>query len=113
VASQLQMTAHLAVGARERAALVTEDQRLHQGPRNRRAVDGDEGMIAAAAHLVQSARDPLFAGTGFAADQHRSIGVGDSLDQLPYAGHRRGRADQRADAKGLVDLLPQSQHLSA
>ncbi len=52
------------------AALVTEDFVLEQRLGNRRAVDRDERMLAAAAELVNGLGDELLAGARFAIDQH-------------------------------------------
>src|SRR4051812_45917450 len=38
--------------------------------------------------MMQGARDELLAATGFASDQHGSVGTGDTFDHLHEAAHR-------------------------
>ena len=86
------------VRARERAPLVTEQLRLQQLGRERRAVHGHEGPVAAAALPVDGARDQLLAGARLPRDEHGGRGVGDLADKLVDAAHRRRPADQLIEA---------------
>src|SRR3979411_1415212 len=54
---------------------------------------------------MNSPRDELFAGAGFAGDQHRRIAAGD-LRHLREDGGQRGRAaDNLFEHRGLVDFF--------
>src|SRR5215831_1259928 len=58
-AGELELAARASLGAGERAALVSEDERLDQRARKSRAVYGDEGLVAARAHFVECSRHEL------------------------------------------------------
>ena len=60
--------------AGEGALDVAEELALEQFARDRRAVDPDQRPVAAAARLVDGARDQFLAGAGFAGDQHAGVG---------------------------------------
>ena len=79
--------------AGEGAALVAEQLRLQQRLRQRRAVDGDEGSLAARAVLVQGARGQLLARARLAAHEHRGVGRRDARDELVDALDGRALAD--------------------
>ena len=57
---------------------------------------------------MQRARDELFARAGFAADQHRRIGIGGKPDGLLHPAHRFAGADQSAVANpaAVAPLTP-------
>ena len=57
MASELELPLGAPIRAGEGAALVAEDQRLDQRAGEGRAVDGDEGLLAPGARLVESAGD--------------------------------------------------------
>src|SRR6185503_15956652 len=69
--------AHL-VRAGEGAALVTEELRLEQLLRQRRAVHADERTVLARAVLVDVVRDALFARSALAGDQDRALRARDA-----------------------------------
>src|SRR5712671_901664 len=52
-------------------------------------------------------RDELFAGAGFAGDQHRRIAAGDLRHLRQDGGQRRRTADNLFEHRGLVDFLSQ------
>ncbi len=56
--------------AGEGAADVAEEFAFEQFARDRRAIDPDQRPVAAAARLVDGARDQFLAGAGFAGDHH-------------------------------------------
>src|SRR5262249_4050464 len=70
---QLEAPRLLAVGARERAALVAEELRLQQRLGQGGAVDGQEGTVGPAARGVNRARDDFLAGAALAGDQHGGL----------------------------------------
>ncbi len=111
-ADLLELAADAALGAGERAALVAEDERLDERARQRRAVDGEEGLRAPGAALVEGAGDHLLAAARLAADEHRRARLGDALDQAADAVHRRRGADDGARPPGAIDLLAQAHHLA-
>src|SRR5438552_15778575 len=58
------------IGPGERAALMAEELALQQLALEHSAVDGEDGLLAARALLVDRARHDLLAGTRFAEQQH-------------------------------------------
>jgi hypothetical protein len=80
----LHLPSRSTLGPREGAALVAKDERLDQGSRQRRAVDGDERLVPSRARLVERPRHELLAGARLAADAHRRLRVGHSEDQPAY-----------------------------
>ncbi len=75
---------------------MAEELALEQFARDRRAVDADQRAVAAAARLVDGARDQFLAGAGFARDHHGRAGRRDQLD-LPQRGlDRLALADDAA-----------------
>ena len=73
--------------------LVSEELALEQAGRDRGAVQLDERPRSAAAQVVNRARDELFAGAGFALDEHGRVGGRDDLDLLEHVLQRRAVAD--------------------
>ena len=82
----------LSHGAREGAALVTEQLRLDERLGERRAVDRDERRALARATRVERVRDQLLAGAALAADEHGRIALRDGVDALDELLHRRACA---------------------
>ena len=66
-----------AAGVGERAFDVPEKFAFQERVRQRRAIHGDERLLAAAAAAVQRLGDKLLAGAAFAHDEHRGVGIGD------------------------------------
>ena len=92
-------------GVGERALLVAEQFAFQQRFGERRAVDGDERLIAAAAEVVDRAGDDLLAGAVFAEDQNRQVGVGDAADRRSHGLDRRALADELQPLGRLLDEL--------
>ncbi len=90
-------------GAGEGALLVAEEGGLGEAGGDGAAVDDDDGAVLAGAGLVDGAGDELFAGAGLAADEHRQLGGGDALEAIEEGAHRRGLADEGAEAADLGD----------
>jgi len=79
--------------ARERPALVAEQLRLEQRVRDRRAVDLDEGRVAARAGEVHGAGEQLLAGSRLAQQQHGRARLRHAFELAERAQQRRRRAD--------------------
>ena len=94
------------VGVGEGPFLVAEQLAFEQRLGDRRAVDGDERLIAAAAEVVDRLADDFLAGAVFAEDQHRQVGVGDAANRRAQRLDRRAVADQLHAFGRLVDDLP-------
>ncbi|MNN13033.1 hypothetical protein D3C81_1260500 [compost metagenome] len=103
-----QLADALALGAGERAALMTEQLAFEQLLGDRRAVEGDEGLAGPWPEVVQAARDQFLAAAGFAADQHVDRRRR-QIQHLPAQGLQgRGDAEQaRLDVLAQVGLLAQ------
>ena len=71
----------------ECAACVTEQLRLDQVRRDRRAIELDEGLRRTPALPMNRVRDQLFPGAALAANQHARFGGRDLLDRLAQALH--------------------------
>ncbi len=80
-------------GPGERAPLVTEELTLEEPRRNGRAIDLDEGSLAAAASVVNGARDQFLPRAGLAEDEHRRVGRRDGLHVLEDVSERAALAD--------------------
>jgi hypothetical protein len=80
-------------GAGEGAALVTEQLGLEQVARNRRRIDGDEGLVGARTVAVQGARHQFLAGAGLAVDEHRGMRLRQTADGAKHFLHRRCLAE--------------------
>ena len=83
------------LGAGEGAALMAEKFRLDQVTRDRRHIDGDEGPVATFAIIVQRAGDQFLAGTGFAGNHDRQIGLHQPRQHPVDVLHCSGATDQR------------------
>jgi hypothetical protein len=79
---------------RGRALFDPEELCLEQRLDHRRAVDGDEGAVPAAAQLVELPRHELLAGARLAFDEDREVGLRDTLDTIAQHLHHRGGSDQ-------------------
>ena len=67
-------------GAGERALFVAEELAFEQPGGNGRAIQLDEGALAARAQAMDGARQQFFAGSGLALDEHGGIGGRDGLN---------------------------------
>src|SRR5581483_4942737 len=94
-----------AVGARERALLVTEELRLEERLRHGGAVHLDERPARPLALRVDRVGDDLLAGAALALDEDRRLAAGRGLDDAPDALHRLALADELMDAACLRQLL--------
>ena len=76
-------------------------------------IDGDEDLVGTVRGAVQGAGHQLFARTVFAQDKHVDVGLGDLVDGLEDALHRRsGPADEVLKAVvevGAEQALPGAQ----
>ena len=85
---------------------VTEEMTLHQAFRNCRAVERDQGTIAAGTRVVDRARDQLLAGAALAVDADVHIADRHLVDARKNLGHLRRFANDAVidggDRRGLV-----------
>ena len=82
------------------AALVSEELRLEQVLGDRRAVDCDERLLRIRAGIVNTAREQLFSGAGFAQQQHRRARrARDAMSQGEGLGNRRAAPEDVLKAK--------------
>ena len=96
--------------AGERALHVTEEVALHQTLGDGRAVEGDQGAVAARARVVDRARDELLAGAALAVDADVHVADRRLGDPREDGGHLRrladhgvvGRAGQRGKRPGRI-----------
>ena len=87
----------LAIGAGERALLVTEQLRLEQRFRKRRAVDLHEVARRRDASCVERAGDELLARARFAANQHGRVALRHLAHDAYHALQRRAVADDAVE----------------
>ena len=99
------------VGPGEGAALVTEHLALDQRGGNGGAVDGNEGLVAPGAELVDGAGDHLLAGAALPGDHHARFRGRDLLHQLHRAAHGRRIAYQPDAGVDLSEAPAQHLHL--
>jgi hypothetical protein len=99
------------VGAREGAPFVPEQLRLEQLGRQRSAVHGHEGAVAAAALPVDRACNQLLARAGLSTDEHRGRRVSDPAHEVVHSTHRGRSADQLVEALVPRQLAPEVPHL--
>src|SRR5262245_62267708 len=71
-----------AIGAGERALLMTEELRLEQLDGKGRAVDLHERLVASVGNFMDRAGYEVLAHTALTADQDRRVGVGNVLDEF-------------------------------
>ena len=72
--------------------LALEERRWH-----RRAVHGDERLVAAGRQIVKRASNQLLTGTGLAGDQHGGVAIGDPADHLDRLADRGAVAGDAVD----------------
>ena len=84
----LKAPAPLTLCAGESAPLVAEQFALEQLFGDSRRIDGHEWTACARRVLVQSARDQLLAGAGFAGDQHGDMALAQAADGAEHILHR-------------------------
>jgi hypothetical protein len=102
---QLEAADFLRDGAGEGAFLVAEQLALDQPCGDGRAVELDEGPVAAGAQLVEGAGDELLAGAGLAADEHGGVGGGDGFDLLQHPAQGGAPADDLVEVVFGADLF--------
>ena len=78
----------LALGAGERALLVSEQLRLEQGLGDRRAVDRHERPCPSGTVPVNGARGQLLAGSALADQEHGGLAARHRRDLLEHRLHR-------------------------
>ena len=91
--------------AGERALLVAEELAADELLGDRAGVHGDERAVAAAASVVDRARDELLAGAALADDQDRRHRRGDALDPREDVAHLLRAADHPLEDQGAVLVL--------
>src|SRR5215469_7492892 len=79
--------------AGECTLLMAEHLAFQQPGRDRSAIDLDQGALPPLAQVMDCARNQLFAGSGFTADQNGRIRPGYRLDVLQSSLERGARAD--------------------
>src|SRR4029453_3579075 len=87
--------------AGERPALVTEEGRLDERRRDRRAVEDDQRPRATSAPLVGRLGEHLLAGARLALDDDGDVGGGEPLAERIEAAHLQARADGAAEPRRL------------
>ena len=87
-------TTAVALGVGVSAAHVAEELGLQQAVGQGTAIDGHEGPAAARAEVMQRTCRQLFAGAGFAAQQHRGFHGCALLQQRQGVAERDGAADE-------------------
>ena len=98
--------------AGEGAGDIAEELRLEEVAGERRAFDGDEGLVLAGREIVEGLRDELLAGAAFALDQHGRGGGGDAADELVDSFHRRRGAGEGVESALCVQLRFEVRHLA-
>ena len=86
----------VADGAGEGAAAIAEEFGFDQGVGDGAAIDGDEGLVARDAVVVDRPGEQFFAGAGFADDDDVALDGGELADRFEELGHgpancRQGR----------------------
>ena len=93
-------------GARERAALMAEQLRLHERLGQRRAVHDHERPVGARARVVDGPGDQLLPRPRLALDEHGGVEVRHASHELVQLDHPGGLADEVLHAVALAELLP-------
>ena len=102
----------LGAGPGKRAAFVAEQIALQQPGGHRRAVHLHHPPTVASAEVVDSAGDKLFAGAGFAEDQHGAVALRHHLYLLEHIVHRLAAADNLPEfALDIIELLGEGEVL--
>src|SRR6476619_6897119 len=94
--------------AGESTLLVAKQFTLDQIARQRGTVNFNQRASAPGAAAMNSTRDQLLAGTGFAEDKHSAIGRRDELDFAQQLGKCRRLADDLAEIMVGLDLVDQA-----
>ncbi|HSO40690.1 MAG TPA: hypothetical protein VLT33_49530 [Labilithrix sp.] len=89
----------IAIGPGERAADVAKELALHQGRRDRAAVDDHERLVGPRAALHDLRGDELLAGAALAVDEAVDVARRDLLEHREELAHLAARAGQRAEAR--------------
>src|SRR5208283_4866390 len=92
----------------ERAPLVAEQLRFHQGFGKCRAVQCDEGFIGAIAALNNGVGDQFFANPAFTAEHHAGVRVRNRFDGLIDLLHRGAGTNQPVECGSTFDLLDEA-----
>src|SRR3989442_209070 len=98
--------------AREGALFVSEELGRNEGLWYGRAVHPYERLRRPSRPLVNSARDELLAGTGFAKEEDRRIGRGDLRHLDQHRSQRCGRAHDLFKHRGAIDVFAQREILA-
>src|SRR4029077_19066873 len=93
--------------------LVAEQLGLDQLRRHRAAVQRQERRFLAPAQIVDGLRRELLSGAALAGDQHRGGGRRYAPERVIELLHRRGRAQDVAEAAELAQLVAQLADLLA
>ena len=80
-------------GAGEGTPFVAEQFRFQQVAGDGRSVQGNEGFVGARTVAMQRPRHQFLAGAGFAVDQHRDVGAGQTANGAEYLLHGRRLTD--------------------
>src|SRR5262249_27577789 len=99
-------------GAGEGSALVTEQLALDERLRDRRAVDGDERLVASVREIVDRAGHELLARAALTIDEHRRRAGRGELDPAIHLLHALRLPDELAEATLLAQLMTQEVHLA-
>jgi hypothetical protein len=101
-----------AIGARERALLVTEQLGLEERVGDRRAVERHERLRRARTELVEGLRNQFFARAGLAMNEHGRGRRRRLFHDLVDLAHLETRADQPSERAALLKLAPQRPHFT-
>ena len=102
----------LGAGPGERAAFVAEQIALQQPGGHRGAVHLHHPPTVSSAEVMNGAGDKLFAGAGFAEDQHGAVALRHHLDLLEHIVHRLAAADNLPEfALDIIELLGEGEVL--
>src|SRR5689334_6617136 len=103
----LEQTGLVHTRAGERAAHMTEQLRLEQRLRDRRAIDPDERLAPARAGAVNRARNHFLAGPAFTCDQYGRVVLGDAGDERERLTHGTAFYDQAPLGRPHGELRPE------
>src|SRR5262249_19561460 len=92
-------------------SLVAEQLALDQRLRDRRAVDRDEGLVAAIRELVDRSRDELLSGAALAVDEYGRVAGRGQLDPAIDLLHALGLPRHLAEAAFLLQLMAKEVNL--
>jgi hypothetical protein len=97
----LELARLLAIGPRERAALMPEELGLQQLARQGGAVDLQQRVRGARRRAMNGARHDFLADAALARQQHRGARGGDLRDEIAHGPHRRSGAEVQLVHGGL------------